>query len=52
MKIQPKIAIISCIEKARRIVRTDTQKIRLKLIETIEEIYNIAERIAKGEQEY
>jgi len=52
MKIQPKIAIISRIEKARRIVKTDTQKIRLKLIETLEEIYNIAERIAKGEQQY
>jgi hypothetical protein len=52
MKIQPKIAIISRIEKARRIVKTDTQKIRLKLIETLEEIYNIAERIARGEQQY
>jgi hypothetical protein len=52
MKIQPKIAIISRIEKARRIVKADTQKIRLKLIETLEEIYNMAERIARGEQQY
>jgi hypothetical protein len=52
MKIQPKSVIINRIEKARRIVKTDTQKIRLKLIETLEEIYNIAERIAKGEQQY
>jgi hypothetical protein len=41
MKIQPKIAIINRIEKARRIVKADTQKIRLKIIETLEEIYNM-----------
>jgi hypothetical protein len=52
MKIQPKSVILNRIEKARRIVKTDTQKIRLKLIETLEEIYNIAERIARGEQQY
>jgi|GEM_PF-2029651 len=52
MKNQPKIVILNRIERAHRIVKADTQKIRLKLLQTLEEIYNIAERIAKGEQEY
>jgi len=39
MKNQPKIAAINCNDKACRIVKTDTQKIRLKLIEILEEIF-------------
>jgi hypothetical protein len=39
MKNQPKIAAINRNDKARRIVKTDTQKIRLKLIEILEEIF-------------
>jgi hypothetical protein len=40
MKNQPKIVILNRIERARRIVKTDTQKIRLKILKTLEEIYN------------
>jgi hypothetical protein len=47
MKNQPKIVILNRIDSARRIVKTDTQKIRLKLLKTLEEIYSTAERIAK-----
>jgi len=52
MKNPPKIVILNRIDRARRIVKTDTQKIRLKLLKTPEEIYSTAERIAKGEQQH
>jgi len=52
LKNQPKIVILNRIERARRIVKTDTQKIRLKLLKTLEEIYSMAERIARGEQQH
>jgi len=40
MKNQPKIVILNRMERARRIVKTDTQKIRLKILKTLEGIYN------------
>ncbi len=52
MKISPKIAVLNRIERMRRIVETDTQRIRLKMIKMLEEIFNMASAIAKGEVQY
>ena len=52
MKNQSKIVVLNRIARMRRIVRADMQKIRMKLLENLEEIFSIASRIARGEIRY
>lgn len=52
MKIQPKIAVLNRIYRMRRIVRVDTQRTRMKLLDALEEIFNAASSIARGEIRY
>lgn len=47
-----KIAMLNRIERMRRIVETDTQRTRLKLLRMLEEVFDMASSIARGEVQY
>jgi hypothetical protein len=52
MKNQSKIVVLNRIARIRRIAQSDTQKIRMKLLKNLEEIFNLASDIARGEIKY